>query len=259
MTAVVGDLGGAGFAAAPGVVNQYTRERAVQSGPLGGFRSPGQRFAQKAVPETAFAGPGLREQSGPGRLPEQRTHLVEGHGGGVGEHVEPEPCPQQGGEVQQQRGTGRQFGGTGADRVADPDGHGGRRGLGTGPFESAARPEELGHEERVTARVPGQGVRGRRLGSAVRRGVEQGRDVLMAVLVGPCGRPVFAPTQSVGRRHAGREASGPARGGCGSFGLPWSWSWPGSSAVRSGGRDGRRPRRRQWRRGGVFVARVRPS
>lgn len=180
MTAVVGDLGGAGFAAAPGVVNQYTRERAVQSGPLGGFRSPGQRFAQKVVPETAFAGPGLREQSGPGRLPEQRTHLVEGHGGGIGEHVEPEPCPQQGGEVQQPRGTGRQFGGTGADRVADPDGHGGRRGLGTGPLESAARPEELGHEERATARVPGQGVRGRRLGSAVRRGVEQGRDVLVA-------------------------------------------------------------------------------
>ncbi|MFH8388597.1 hypothetical protein [Streptomyces sp. NPDC018036] len=133
---VVRDLGGARGTVAPGALGQNGRERAVQAGPLGGCRPSGQGLAQEIVPEPSLVRPGLRQQSGPLRLPEQGAHLVQRLGGRLREHVEAEPCSQQGGEVQQPRGAGRQSGGTGTDRVPDPDGD--LRRPGPGPVETAA-------------------------------------------------------------------------------------------------------------------------
>ncbi|MEV6196209.1 hypothetical protein AB0M19_27875 [Streptomyces sp. NPDC051920] len=84
-------------------------------------RPAGALFVRRnSTKRSALAGPRLREQSGLRRLPEQRAHLVEGQVGGLGEHVEPEPCSQQGGEIQQPRRPGRQFGRMGTDGVPDP-------------------------------------------------------------------------------------------------------------------------------------------
>jgi hypothetical protein len=103
-------------------------------------------------------------------------------------------CPEQGGEEDRGR------------RQQRPPGHA-QRGLARTrrPRQGDDPPRPAAARSRASRSSPSTSSR-----------PTNGKPVTMAVLAGPCGRPVFAPASSVGRRYADREAS----------------------AVRSGGRDG---------------------
>ncbi|MBK3647984.1 hypothetical protein JHN46_46275, partial [Streptomyces sp. MBT33] len=152
----MGDLRGAGVAAAAGVTGQDLRGGVVEGGAVGGGEGVVHGVAEQVVAEPGPVGADLRQQPGPGGLAEQRPRFRQRHFRRLGQYVQPEPGAEHGRHVQQARGPWGQIG--------QPLPYGGPHGARERPGTLAVRrpaaptpvPQQLGDEERLAPGAPYQ-------------------------------------------------------------------------------------------------------